>query len=121
MEEVLKLFDEWLQNELKSRNLSNKNVAFITWSDWEFDIVLDLECKRKSLKKPDYFNKWVDLRADFTKKYKKFEISSNTTFVDALMRMGIYSGGNKSKNAQTLAALAYKMVADGTTLTITDK
>lgn len=39
------------------------NVAFVTYSDWDFGVCLARECGRKRLKKPSYFEQWIDLRA----------------------------------------------------------
>uniref|UniRef100_T1H243 Exonuclease domain-containing protein n=1 Tax=Megaselia scalaris TaxID=36166 RepID=T1H243_MEGSC len=116
LQTALMVFQEWVRKELRSRNLylpkMNKdkqsgNVAFVTWSDWDFET-----------KEPPFFNQWIDLKAIFKEYYHHKPINFN----DALLHVGLqfagreHSGIDDSKN---LASLVYKMVKDGATLVIT--
>ncbi|XP_055640926.1 ERI1 exoribonuclease 2-like [Toxorhynchites rutilus septentrionalis] len=69
------LFDKWLKQILSERKLvlpktdannQHGDVAFATWSDWDFGTCLHNECTRKQTKKPSYFEQWVDVRAMVT-------------------------------------------------------
>uniref|UniRef100_A0A1A9UWI8 Exonuclease domain-containing protein n=1 Tax=Glossina austeni TaxID=7395 RepID=A0A1A9UWI8_GLOAU len=127
LQTALMMFQEWLRKELRARHLSlpkmtkdNKlgNCAFVSWTDWDFGICLHKECSRKRLKKPPYFNQWIDLRAIYKKWYKYQPLN----FADALRHVGLSFQGREHSgidDAKNLAGLAYKLIKDGATLAIT--
>uniref|UniRef100_A0A1B0BY56 RRM domain-containing protein n=1 Tax=Glossina palpalis gambiensis TaxID=67801 RepID=A0A1B0BY56_9MUSC len=109
LQTALMMFQEWLRKELRARHLSlpkmtkdNKlgNCAFVSWTGWDFGICLHKECSRKRLKKPPYFNQWIDLRAIYKKWYKYQPLN----FADALRHVGLsfqgreHSGIDDAKN-----------------------
>lgn len=94
------------------------NCAIGTWTDWDLDICLHKECIRKSLKKPQLFNRWINIKAIFRNKYKR----QHFNFEDALHDLGLTFVGRAHSgidDARNLATLAYKMVNDGARLVIT--
>lgn len=127
LEMALKIFQEWLRKELRTRNLQlpkmskdkmTGNCALVTWSNCDFGIFLEKECRRKNLKKPSYFNQWIDLSELYNGRYKY----KPTSFVNALSHVGIKFEGRQHSgrdDARNLATLAYKMVCDGVQLKIT--
>lgn len=63
-------FSEWIKEQeqlhkiILYKNSSIKgNCIFVTWSDWDLGNCLLRECKRKRVKRADYFKNWADLRA----------------------------------------------------------
>lgn len=65
-------FEQWLNESIEKYKLvlpktSDKKAtaAFMTWSDWDFDVCLAKECERKKIKKQLYFDQWIDLKATF--------------------------------------------------------
>lgn len=44
---------------------NNPTTAFVSWSDWDFGVCLTKECERKRIKRPQYFDQWIDLKATF--------------------------------------------------------
>ena len=126
LQTALIMFQEWLRKELRSRNLSlpktnkdNKlgNCAFITWTDWDFGICLAKECQRKRLRKPSFFNQWIDLRAIYVEWYKYRPLN----FADSLRNVGLSFEGRPHSglaDAKNLASLTYKMMRDGAKLGI---
>lgn len=127
LQTALMMFQEWLRKELRNRNLilpkmSKQNIigncAFVTWSDWDLGNCLAKECQRKHLKKPQYFNQWCDLKSIFKEWYKFRPLN----FQDALNHVGMEFEGRQHcglDDAKNIAKLAYKMVKDGATLSIT--
>lgn len=127
LQTALLMFQEWLRDELRTRNLclpkmskDNKmgNCAIGTWTDWDLDICLHKECIRKSLKKPQLFNRWINMKAIFRNKYKR----QNFTFADALQELGMTFVGREHSgidDARNLAYLTFKMVKEGARLVIT--
>lgn len=74
----LMLFSKWIKElEKKFKIVLCKNsqlqvnCVFVTWSDWDLTTCLTNECKRKRIKKPDYFSKWCDLRALYRVSYTR--------------------------------------------------
>lgn len=66
----LMLFKKWTNEQVEKYRLAfhdthtNLNkVTFVTWSDWDLNICLPNECRRKGILKPKMFNSWIDLRA----------------------------------------------------------
>lgn len=66
-------FGQWLVESIEKYKLVlpnmndkiNVTTAFMTWSDWDFGVCLAKECERKKIKKPQYFDQWIDLKATF--------------------------------------------------------
>ncbi|XP_065367814.1 3'-5' exonuclease Snipper-like isoform X1 [Calliphora vicina] len=127
LQTALMMFQEWLRKELRARHLmlpkvskDNKigNCAFVTWTDWDFGLCLDKECSRKRIKKPPYFNQWIDMRVIYREWYKYKPLN----FLDALTYVGLQFEGKQHSgidDAKNLAALTHKLVNDGATLAIT--
>ncbi|XP_039955859.1 ERI1 exoribonuclease 2-like isoform X2 [Bactrocera tryoni] len=127
LQTAIMMFQEWLRKELRARNLQlpkmskdkmTGNCAFVTWTDWDFGICLAKECQRKRLKKPSYFDQWIDLRAVFRAWYKYKPLN----FADAITHVGLTFEGRPHSgqdDARNLAALAHKMTCDGAPLAIT--
>jgi hypothetical protein len=34
-------------------------------TDWDLEVCLNYECRRKQIRKPNYFNQWIDVRATY--------------------------------------------------------
>lgn len=127
LQTAIMIFQEWLRKEIKAHNLvlpkmskDNKlgNCAFVTWSDWDLGCCLQKECRRKRIRKPPYFNQWIDLRLVFRQWYNYRPLNFN----DALAHVGLIFEGREHSgldDSRNIARLAYKMVRDGATLAIT--
>ena len=35
------------------------------YADWDLEVCLNYECRRKQIRKPSYFNQWIDVRATY--------------------------------------------------------
>lgn len=66
------LFSNWLkecvaQYKLVLPKMSTENTlgntALLSWSDWDFGVCLKNECDRKRIKRPTYFDQWIDIKA----------------------------------------------------------
>lgn len=77
----LMLFMNWLNKQIKSYDLifpnidhgAGNNCTFLTWSNWDLNVCLKNECKRKRIKVPNIFNSWIDIKAS----YKVIHIKDN--------------------------------------------
>jgi len=75
--EVLKLFEDWLQNQLLSVSPSlpselgdAQSLArwiFVTHGKYDMDAVVRRECKQINLDRPSYMRAWIDLDDSFSK------------------------------------------------------
>lgn len=73
LQTVLLNFEQWLNESMEKYKLTllktgeedRSTTAFMTWSDWDFGVCLTKECERKRIKKPQYFDQWIDLKATF--------------------------------------------------------
>ncbi|XP_037815986.1 ERI1 exoribonuclease 2-like isoform X2 [Lucilia sericata] len=128
LDSVLIKFEKWLVNELKTRQLVlpkfsplnvEGNCAFVTWSDWDFDVCLHKECIRKNIKKPEYFNQWIKIRHLFRGSTRYMP----DNFTDALRHLGLTFIGNEHSGidyAKNMAALTHKLKNRGVALQITE-
>jgi len=67
LEETLKLFDNWM-NE-KGLLSGTKKFIFVTCGDWDLKSMLPTQCERLGLKKPLYFNQWINIKMPFCDRY----------------------------------------------------
>jgi ERI1 exoribonuclease 2 len=126
--DVMEEFKIWLKQTLKQFNLvlpktrkSNPegNCAFVTWGNWDFLIQLRNECNRKKIRRPSFFNQWIDLKEIYIEKQT---FKDQFTFGDALEQSGIEFVGrphNGLDDARNTAMLAWKMHKEGSYLRIT--
>ncbi|KAK3126913.1 hypothetical protein QOZ80_7AG0565090 [Eleusine coracana subsp. coracana] len=59
--EALAKLDAWLVAAGVARN----RLAVVTWGDWDCKTMLESECRFKGIPKPEYFDRWVNLRIPF--------------------------------------------------------
>lgn len=48
---------------------SNILIPTCTCTDWDLEVCLNYECRRKQIRKPTYFNQWIDVRATYKVHY----------------------------------------------------
>ncbi|GMY16002.1 ERI1 exoribonuclease 2 [Fagus crenata] len=61
LSEALLLHDKWLEG----KGIKRTNFAVVTWSNWDCQVMLESECRLKRIRKPPYFNRWINLRVPF--------------------------------------------------------
>ncbi|KAI9111307.1 hypothetical protein K1719_017719 [Acacia pycnantha] len=61
LSEALLRHDKWLEK----KGIKNTNFAVVTWSNWDCRVMLESECRFKKIRKPPYFNQWINLRIPF--------------------------------------------------------
>ncbi|XP_068445290.1 ERI1 exoribonuclease 2 [Clinocottus analis] len=128
----LSRFSRWLQKLQLEKGLvfpnrpqgssapspSQKQCAFVTWSDWDLSVCLQYECKRKQLHKPDVLNSWIDLRSTYRLFYDRKPKGLN----GALQDLGIQFSGREHSgldDSRNTAQLAARMMRDGCVMKIT--
>jgi ERI1 exoribonuclease 2 len=92
--------------------------ALATWSDWDLGVCLQYECRRKQIRKPAYFDQWIDLRAV----YKQFYDRRPSGLCGSLEDLGIAFTGREHcglDDARNTAKLCYRLVKDGCKLNVT--
>ncbi|KAI5421195.1 hypothetical protein KIW84_044868 [Lathyrus oleraceus] len=62
LSEALLRHDKWLDK----KGIKNANFAVVTWSSWDCRVMLEPECRFKKIRKPPYFNRWINLRIPFS-------------------------------------------------------
>lgn len=126
--DVMEEFRLWMKATIKEKLLvlpktkksdPDGNCALLTWGNWDFLIQLRNECNRKKVRKPSFFNQWIDLKEIYI---EKGTFKEQFTFGDALVQSGIDFVGRPHSgldDARNTAALAYKMHKEGSFLRIT--
>ncbi|WCJ39177.1 ERI1 exoribonuclease 3 [Euphorbia peplus] len=61
LSEALLRHDKWLEK----KGIKNTNFAVVTWSNWDCRVMLESECRFKKIRKPPYFNRWINLKVPF--------------------------------------------------------
>ncbi|GJS37755.1 3'-5' exoribonuclease 1-like protein [Tanacetum coccineum] len=65
LSEALLRHDKWLEK----KGIKNANFAVVTWSNWDCQVVLESECRFKKIRKPPYFDRWINLKVPFCEVY----------------------------------------------------
>ncbi|WOL03183.1 ERI1 exoribonuclease 2-like [Canna indica] len=66
LSEALLMHDKWLEK----KGIKHKNFAVVTWSNWDCRVMLESECKFKRIRKPPYFNRWINLKIPFQEMFQ---------------------------------------------------
>lgn len=98
LQDAIKKFHQWIESfrfskgiVLKDDATRKQNTVFITWTDFDLGIYLPTECARKNLKRPSYFNKWIDLREYYSVSIcTMYMFFSQTFFLYRLFSMPIF-------------------------------
>ncbi|XP_043690925.1 uncharacterized protein LOC122641704 [Telopea speciosissima] len=61
LSEALLMHDKWLED----KGVKHTNFAVVTWSNWDCRVMLESECRFKRIRKPPYFNRWINLKVPF--------------------------------------------------------
>ncbi|KAG9454921.1 hypothetical protein H6P81_007825 [Aristolochia fimbriata] len=61
LSDALLLHDKWLEDN----GVKQRNFAVVTWSNWDCRVMLESECRFKKIRKPPYFNRWINLKVPF--------------------------------------------------------
>jgi len=108
---ALVLYNQWLA-EVSRSFLGSGTATCCTWSDWDLNLCLENECKRKQVKKPASLNSWVDIRAVYRSFYGRRPQGLN----GAIREVGLSFEGREHSgidDARNTARLVWKMVKDG--------
>ncbi|XP_033738007.1 ERI1 exoribonuclease 3-like isoform X1 [Pecten maximus] len=71
IEDVLKKYDKWMEEKLLSKG---HTFTFVTCGDWDLKTMLPSQCDYFNIKKPGYFNQWINIKKEYaaaTSKYPK--------------------------------------------------
>ncbi|KAK3126946.1 hypothetical protein QOZ80_7AG0565650 [Eleusine coracana subsp. coracana] len=61
LSEALAKHDAWLA----AAGVATNRLVVVTWGDWDCKTMLEFECRFKGISKPEYFDRWVNLRIPF--------------------------------------------------------
>ncbi|OWM69130.1 3'-5' exoribonuclease 1-like isoform X2 [Punica granatum] len=61
LSDALLMHDKWLEE----KGIKQTNFAVVTWSNWDCRVMLESECRFKKIRKPPYFNRWINLKVPF--------------------------------------------------------
>lgn len=128
LENVIDDFVKWIKETIseyklilpktKRGNLVG-NCILCTWGNWDFLIQLRNECSRKKIRRPPFFNQWMDLKEIYT---EKGTFKQKFSFGDALEQSKLDFEGRPHSgldDARMTAKLAAKMFKEGSLLRVT--
>lgn len=93
----------------------NETCIAATWTNYDLGAYLEKECRRKSLKYPNYLVNWIDVRA----LYQMMYVKKPKNFYDAISKVGLKFVGHKHSgldDARNTAKLISHMITDGIVL-----
>lgn len=114
LSEAIHSHDKWLEHN----GIKDKNFAVLIWSDWDCKVMLDSECKLKGLDKPQYFNRWINLKVLFQGAFN----GRKCNLRKAVEASGLKWAGRAHcglDDAMNTARLAVELMRRGTILTVT--
>lgn len=113
--EALDMHDRWLEE----KGIKGKKFAVLIWTDWDCKFMLESECRNKGLKKPPYFNRWVNLKELYRNAFGHKCNLRTSVELAGLKWMGRPHCG--LDDAINTARLALELMRQGTVLTVTCK
>jgi len=131
--QCLQLFDGWVKKVMVERNITfklhptststnstliAKKCVFATWTDWDLNVCLKYECKRKAIPYASYLKCWIDLK----KTYKDFYDRPPKGLSNAMEELGLHFKGRQHSgidDATNTGYLCWRMVKDGCFLAVT--
>ncbi|XP_031114128.1 ERI1 exoribonuclease 2-like isoform X1 [Ipomoea triloba] len=113
--EALLRHDKWLEK----KGIKNSNFAVVTWSNWDCRVILESECRYKKIRKPPYFNRWINLKVPFRDAFGGMRCNLKEAMqIAGLAWQGrAHCGLDDAKNTARLLAL---LMHRGFKLSITD-
>jgi len=115
----LHLFNKWIRSVVEQFRLVLDNsegpgnmYTCCTWSDWDLNLCLENECRRKQITKPIELCSWIDIRSVYRRFYQRRPHGLN----GALRDLGVEFEGREHSgivDARNTAKLVYKMMVDG--------
>eukprot|EP00243_Klebsormidium_subtile_P011765 TRINITY_DN681_c0_g1_i3.p1 TRINITY_DN681_c0_g1~~TRINITY_DN681_c0_g1_i3.p1 ORF type:complete len:151 (+),score=18.79 TRINITY_DN681_c0_g1_i3:584-1036(+) len=107
---------------LFEKKVLKKRYAVVTWSSWDCKII-DWECGHKKIRKPGYFNKWIDLRDQWSDMYPDVAWTLQGGLKGRVEYSGLEWEGQEHSardDAVNTARLAVDMIKKGCLLEISD-
>ncbi|KAI4382945.1 hypothetical protein MLD38_008836 [Melastoma candidum] len=101
--EALLSHDRWLEK----KGIKNANFAVVTWSDWDCRVMLESECRYKKIRKPPYFNRWINLKVPFGQAFGgvRCNLKEAVEMAGLTWQGRAHSGLDDAKNTARLLAL----------------
>jgi len=123
--QCLKLFEDWVRKWKEEKQFTfdqnlngRKRCALVTWTDWDLNVCLKYECKRKGIHYPKYMKSWIDLK----KTYKEFYMRPPKGLRHAMEEVNLTFRGREHSgidDATNTAYLTWQMIKDGCQLVLT--
>ena len=117
------LFRQWISKitdkyQLRMNDVGDNGCTFVTWSDWDLQVCLGNEIRRKNLNRPHYLNAWIDIRLMYSKFYGRKPQGLNGALKDLAIE---FQGREHSgiEDARNTGVLLLKMIGDGCPFKIT--
>lgn len=103
LSEALLRHDKWLEK----KGIKNANFAVVTWSNWDCRVMLESECRFKKIRKPPYFNRWINLKVPFCEVYgdTKCNLKEAVQMAGLSWQGRAHCGLDDAKNTARLLAL----------------
>lgn len=115
LSEALLMHDKWLEN----KGIKQTKFAVVTWSNWDCRVMLESECRFKRIRKPPYFNSWINLKIPFSEKFN----GARCNLKDAVELAGLSWEGRPHcglDDARNTARLLTDLMRRGTRFSITN-
>mmetsp|Transcript_90081 Transcript_90081/g.135007 ORF Transcript_90081/g.135007 Transcript_90081/m.135007 type:complete len:408 (+) Transcript_90081:94-1317(+) len=118
---VLARLVQWLRQQGLDvdRDGTGSGFAFVTDGPWDLNHFLDVECRRKGIKKPQCFDSWINIRWLFADFYKcrRHNVERMLARLGRTFEGRAHSGIDDARN---IARIVQAMAADGARLVIND-
>ncbi|CAK9133656.1 unnamed protein product [Ilex paraguariensis] len=103
LSEALLRHDKWLEK----KGIKTTNFAVVTWSNWDCRVMLESECRYKKIRKPPYFNRWINLKVPFSEVFSgvRCNLKEAVQMAGLAWQGRAHCGLDDAKNTARLLAL----------------
>ncbi|CAD7702052.1 unnamed protein product [Ostreobium quekettii] len=115
LQAVLQRHEQWLEDN----GVLAEGKAFtpVTWTDWDLEVQLEMECRWRCIKKPSYFDRWINLKKVFIRHCKRsFNLKMSVEYMRLKWQGRCHCGLDDATNT---ARLAVRLIHDGAAMEIT--
>lgn len=103
LSEALLRHDKWLEK----RGIKSTNFTVVTWSNWDCRVMLESECRYKKIRKPPYFDRWINLKVPFQEVFggQRCNLKEAVEMAGLVWQGRAHCGLDDAKNTARLLAL----------------
>ncbi|MDP2436536.1 MAG: 3'-5' exonuclease [archaeon] len=98
---------------------SSPRFIFVTCGDWDLQVMLSGQLRLSNLKRPSFFNQWINIKQPFMTKYRQTHSLGMAAMLKVLKMKMVGRHHSGIDDCRNIAAILLRMIADSTALKAT--